>query len=264
MVKSLIFCTSYFESETVFYLRYKKWLAYYLSLPFSEDKDFFILDDGSDLTLADNLYNLIEGDLSPETPIEKVNFYHFKDRLTKGGGANSEGWYRSFLFAYDIATMFGYDKIIHIESDLYLLTPGICDYINDLNTGWVSFRCPTYRFPESSIQIINKDCYDKLSDFKDETLDKGLENMHAHNAEWIIPFTHVEEDFVGDRYGERREDQNADMDYYAQAGYTQHFEFDLAKKMKDKLANVPFSHGGVEDLMKLHGIDPTKGGGVTV
>ncbi len=226
----MVFCTSYFENLEYYYLRYKKWVSYYLSTPFAEDKDFFILDDGSNLDVADNLYNYLEGDLSPDIPIKKVNFYHFEDRLTKGGGANSEGWYRSFLFAYDIASTFGYEKIVHIESDLYLLTPEICEYINQSNSGWISFKCPTYHFPESSLQIINKDCYDKFNNFKQEVLARGLENMGAHNAEWLLPLTHIEDRLTGDRYGERFEDQNETMDYYAQSDLNQNFTYDLAGK----------------------------------
>ena len=73
----MVFCTSYFENQEYYYLRYKKWISYYLSLPFSEDKDFFMLDDGSDLTVADNLFNYIEEEVTEDSKIEKMNFFHF-------------------------------------------------------------------------------------------------------------------------------------------------------------------------------------------
>ena len=227
MAKSLLFCTSYFETEETYFLRYKKWISYYSALSFTDDKDIFILDDGSNLAVADNLYNYIEGDITEDTKTEKVNFYHFPERLTQGIAANSEGWYRSFLYSYDIATTLGYDKIIHIESDLYLLSPKICEYINNLNSGWVSFKCPTYQFPESSLQIINKDNYKKFFNFQQEVLAKGLWKMSSKNAEWIIPFSRTETRFVGDRYGERKVKQNETMDYYAQANLAQNFVFDM-------------------------------------
>lgn len=229
MAKSLLFCTSYFETEQVYFLRYKKWLSYYSALPFTDDKDIFILDDGSNLELADNLYNYIEGDITEDTKVDKINFYHFPERLTQGAAANSEGWYRSFLYSYDIAATLGYDKIIHIESDLYLLSPRICEYINDLNSGWVSFRCPTYGFPESSLQVINKDNYKKFFNFQQETLAKGLWKMATQNAEWLLPFTHTETKFTGDRYGERKIAQSPEMDYYAQSNLSQNFVFDMKK-----------------------------------
>ena len=227
MAKTLLFCTSYFDTEEKYFLRYKKWISYYSFLPFSEDKDIFILDDGSDLSLADNLYNYIEGDITEETKVEKINFYHFKERWGSYSTANHPGWYRSFLFTYDIATTLGYDKIVLVESDLYLLSSKICKYIDDLNSGWVSFRCPTYGFPESSLQIINKDNYKKFFNFQQELLAKGLENMASKNAEWVIPFSKVETKFKGDRYGEKKAKQEPSMDYYAQANLSQNFMFDM-------------------------------------
>ena len=226
MAKTLVFCTSYFETEAVYFLRYKKWISYYLSLDFAKDKDFFMLDDHSNLEVADNLYNFITEDITEDTKIEKMNFYHFKERWGSYHTANHPGWYRSFLFSLDIAKTLGYEKIIHIESDLFLLSPEICNYITDLDSGWVSFRCPSYKFPESSLQVINKDYYEEFEKFKEETLEKGLENMDAYNVEWIIPFSKVEEGFKGDRYGERKTPQSLTMDYYAQGNLFQNFIFD--------------------------------------
>lgn len=225
MAKTLLFCTSYFDTKAKYYLRYKKWISYYSNLEFSKDKDIFVLDDGSNLELADNLYNYIEGDVSENTKIDKVNFYHFPERWGSYSTANHPGWYRSFLFSYELATTLDYDKIILVESDLYLLSQKICDYIDELDSGWVSFRCPTYGFPESSLQIINKDNYKRLFNFQQETLAKGLDKMAAKNAEWVIPFTHVETSFRGDRYGEKKVKQESYMDYYAQANLAQNFVF---------------------------------------
>jgi hypothetical protein len=230
VAKTLVFCTSYFETEDIYYLRYKKWISYYMSLPFSEDKTFFMLDDHSDLSVADDRYNFIEGDITEDTKVEKMNFYHFDERWGNNRTANHPGWFRSFLFSLEIAETLGYEKIIHIESDMYLLSPRICEHIDELDSGWVSFRCPTYRFPESSLQVINKDNFGKFNNFKNELLAKGLETLENSNVEWLLPLTHVEEKFTGDRYGERGIKQGPEMDYYAQARLNQIFVFDLKKK----------------------------------
>ena len=221
----MVFCTSYFENQEYYYLRYKKWISYYLSLPFAEDKDFFMLDDGSDLTVADNLFNYIEEEVTEDSKIEKMNFFHFKERAGNTRTANHPGWYRSFLYSLDIARTLGYDKIIHIESDLYLLSNKICQYIDGADSGWISFLCPKYNFPESSIQIINRDCFRKFENFRDEILAKGLHSMAHANVEHLLPLTHLEKGFNGDRFGETNLPQNLDMDYYAQARLGSNFNF---------------------------------------
>jgi len=230
VAKTLLFCTSYFETEELYYLRYKKWVSYYLSLDFTKDKDVFMLDDHSNLDVADNLYNLIEGEITEKTKIEKMNFFRFGERWGGNHTANHAGWYRSFLFALDIADVLGYEKIIHIESDLYLLTPKICEHIDNLNSGWASFRCPTYKFPESSLQVINKDNFGKFRNFKGELEAKGLDNLAGQCVEWLLPLSKVEEGFIGDRYGERGAKQTEEMDFYAQARLNQNFVFDLKNK----------------------------------
>jgi hypothetical protein len=227
VAKTLLFCTSYFETEEIYYLRYKKWISYYLSLDFSKDKDVFMLDDNSDLNVADNLYNFIEGEITEKTKIERMNFFHFDQRWGGARTANHAGWYRSFLFSLDIADVLGYEKIIHIESDLYLLTPKICEHIDNINSGWVSFKCPTYGFPESSLQIINKDNFGKFRNFKNELQAKGLDNLGSQQVEWLLPLSKIEDEFTGDRYGEKAVKQSKDMDYYAQSRLNQNFVFDL-------------------------------------
>ena len=225
MADTLVFCTSYFDTEDTYYLRYKKWISYYLSLPFAQDKDFFMLDDGSDLSVADNLYNYIEGDITEDTQIKKMNFYHFNERKGSNKTANHPGWYRSFFFSLKIARTLGYRKIIHIESDLYLLTPSICEYIDNFNSGWGSFKCKKYHFPESSLQIINKDNYIKLENFKQEILARGWEQVAKMNVEHHLPLTSCVEGFNGDRFGEEGLQQTEGMDYYAQSRLHQNFYF---------------------------------------
>jgi hypothetical protein len=122
------------------------------------------------------------------------------------------GWYRSFFFSVQLAERFGYEKIIHLESDAYLVTQKICDYIDSLNSGWVSFYCPKYRFPETSIQVICKDNFDKLKQMSSVPLDSYKTSL----AEDVIPFTHVESNLVGDRYGECTDKQIPEVDYYNQ------------------------------------------------
>ena len=162
--------------------------------------------------------------------IKKMNLFRFSERWGGNHTANHAGWYRSFLFSLDMADVLGYDKIIHIESDLYLLTPKICEHIDNLNNGWASFRCPAYKFPESSLQVINKDSFGKFRNFKSELEARGLDNLAGQCVEWLLPLSKVEEGFIGDRYGERGAKQTKEMDFYAQARLNQNFVFDLKNK----------------------------------
>jgi len=232
-MKSLIFCTSYVKDLGEWKNRYQKWIDYYIDLPFSKDKALFLIDDGSDeenlSEFNGNRYNE-GGEINPLPPVlpPQVNLYHFKKRKgifpednAPGLYGSTLGWYRSFLFSSIIAKKNDYDKIIHIESDAYLLTQKVCDYIDSLDSGWNTLYCPMYHFPETSIQIICKDQFPSM--LKLEAM--PLDSFRLSQAEETLPITHVEKGFVGDRYGERTTMQLPKIDYYNQCNLITKLKF---------------------------------------
>ena len=218
-MKTFIFCTSYFDNPEVYEKRYQKWINYYDEHPFTNDKDMFLIDDCSDLELItdDRVHSIKEDQLGNFTDVDnKINLHSFHDR--KGlnwshNSANNEGWWRSFSAALNIAEEYNYDKIVHIESDAYLISQRVFDYVEEIKTGWTAFWAPRYYFPESCLQVICKDQFESFKDFAScgyhELSKKGL-------AERVIPFTHVEKKFLGDRYGETVKQQLKGIDYLCQ------------------------------------------------
>jgi hypothetical protein len=226
-MKSFIFCTSFLKDAGEYADRYQKWINYYRSISFSDDKDIFVIDDGSEeINLkyfeVGGVINGYETNIIREpnfdlSRIFDINLYHYDQRIgvdphTNAMQGSTLGWYRSFFTSYKIAKELGYTKIIHLESDAYLISQKICNYIDDLNSGWTSFRCPKYNFPETSIQVICEDQFDNLG----RMAKVPIETYKMCQAENIIPFTHIETDFVGDRYGESTHKQFPGLDYYNQ------------------------------------------------
>lgn len=72
------------------------------------------------------------------------------------------------------------------------------DYINSVESGWTVFWCSGYEMPETAIQVICEDQFDIM----DNLAAKGSGEFDGHLAERILPFTSINKDFVGDRYGE--------------------------------------------------------------
>lgn len=216
-MKTFIFCTSFFDSNESYLTRYQKWINYYNDHPFSEDKEIIIFDDNSDVDfITDERINVIQEDqLGNHEELEKINLYHFRERKSEPNKtpANSEGWWRSFNAAIKVAEEYDYEKMVHIESDAYLISKRVFNYVDDLKTGWTALYAPKYYFPESSLQVI---CKDQFENFKDFTA-CGYETLAGMGmAERITPFTHVEKKFVGDRYGETETEQMKGLDYFCQ------------------------------------------------
>jgi hypothetical protein len=224
-MKTLLFCTSHLKEREEYLKRYEKWAGYYLDLDW-EDKTLFMIDDCSDASLVNtNLFNIIKSSELPEESAlstNKVNFVHFEEKAPchkDGQAANSAGWWRGYLSIVDIAKKYDFERIIHVESDLYLISKNIRDFIEGRMTdGWHSFLCRKYNWPESSLQVINKDKYEAFEELRSDLEELGLENIDASRgpAELLLPFTRITKGFNGSRYGEDSPSQTAGMDYFAQ------------------------------------------------
>jgi len=213
-MKTFIFCTSYFDNKIIYKKRYLKWVNYYLDHPLTEDKELFLVDDGSDLEFVDRDHiNVIQEDqIGNHAELEKVNLFHFEKRLGRDRAANSHGWWRSYMQSIKIAKAYGYERIIHIESDFYAISKRLTDFYSTYNSGWLAFWCPRYHFPESAMQIICEDQFDNFEKF----VSMGHERLLDRQAEHNTPFSHIEKSFIGDRYGERSSVQIPNVDYFGQ------------------------------------------------
>jgi hypothetical protein len=240
-MKSFIFATSYIDNDEAYEKRYLKWIRYYQDLSFTDDKSIFLIDDGSPdefiskfkktkhmkvIDERDDIFN--DEKLEGASWLDKSNIFHFNKRLginpadnTPGIYGSTVGWYRSFFHSVEIANKFQFDKIIHIESDAYLITEKVCTFIDALETGWTSLWCPRYSFPETSIQIICRDQFDNLEKLRQT----DLSEFSTVIAEDVLPITQVTQSFIGDRYGECTDKQVPGVDYYCQCNINTNLKY---------------------------------------
>jgi len=195
-MKTLLFCTAYAQNQDVWNGRYKSWFEYYKSSGINHDK-LMIFDDAS-----------------PERPefCPAENYYRFDEHLGRQGHLDYGGWYRSFAIAVRYSQNNGFDKIIHAESDAYLLSRSIKDFVNSLNSGWHTFWCPRHNLHESSLQVICPDKIDTYYKFTDHPYDH-YRNQLIDN---MFPYTEVYKFFKGDRYGEYMDQIPFDADFCCQ------------------------------------------------
>jgi phage anti-repressor protein len=216
-MKTFIFCTSYFDTEELYQKRYQKWINYYNDHTFTDNKEIFIIDDASNLDyMIDDRVDVMQMDqIGNHRELGKLTMYTADERKASPGKspANSEGWWRSFNASLEIARAYDYEKIVHIESDAYLVSQRVLSHIDELKTGWTAFWAPKYYFPESSLQVI---CKDQFENFEEFIRCGSRELSQSGLAEKITPFTHIEKRFVGDRYGETEKRQLKEVDYFCQ------------------------------------------------
>jgi len=211
-VKSFIFCTSFIQPErrSASAAKWRKWIRYY-----EGRKDLFgaerilLIDDGTPLEDIRLKVNLINADrrLPDELPKGTVMF-RFEKHLGRSSTFCFPGWWRSFTFSYEVAKKYSFDKIIHFEADAFVVSPLMARYIRNLRRGWTAFWCPRYNFPEVAVQIICRDAFQDMEAFYSDGKIFWSQSAAAFPPalpEHALPFTNINKEFVGNRYGEYRD-----------------------------------------------------------
>ena len=196
-MKSIIFCTSFIRDADAWESRYKRWLDYYRDVPIEAVKKIMI-DDGSPFSPPAHLIKTVSN-TAPLAGLDDPNLIiRFENNLGRQSIKDYPGWWRSFLHSVAVAKELGADKIIHIESDAYVLSQRLVDFINQTRTGWHVLWTQHNNFPETAIQVICRDQFDVFENFKAQN-----PSLHFPDyAERILPFTDVNREFIGDRYSE--------------------------------------------------------------
>ncbi|VVE26258.1 hypothetical protein [Pandoraea anhela] len=196
-MKTLLFCTSYMSDANAWQVRYKRWLDYYTKGPIHATHTVLI-DDGSPyLPPVDELACApFEQGLSSTG--QQACLLRFEKNLGRQSMHSYPGWWRSFLSSVKLAREIDADKIVHIESDAYILTPRLADFINEVDAGWHVLWAMRYGMPETAIQVIGKDQFDAMENFGATHPDFLFPDI----AERLLPFTSVNRAFKGDRYSE--------------------------------------------------------------
>ena len=118
----------------------------------------------------------------------------------------------------------GFDKIIHAESDAYLLSDKIIDFVNSLQGGWHTFWCTRHNLHESALQVI---CSDQIKAYRDFT-DLPYDAYRNQLIDKILPYTGIHTIFQGDRYGEYLDTIPSTADFSCQTSV------EMIKKWKEK------------------------------
>lgn len=220
-MKTLIFCTGYSSNIQDWNTKYNRWIDAISKSSVVFDK-ILIPDDGSpSLPPSDQNLSIIDPLALPqEEPTTQIVIAHYQDRLGRQGVYVYPGWYRSFMFSSIYAKRYDYNKIIHIESDAFILSSRMKQHMNQFSEGWEAYWCPKYLCPETAIQIIAGSSIEAFCKLSNEPYSKfsGIPaDPNGSQASSYLPYS-VNKNFVGDRYGEGALQVPDSSDYACQIG----------------------------------------------
>ena len=144
-----------------------------------------------------------------------VQILAYKDHLgfVPGMSYGYKYCWRTLWTVRNLITMFGATKVILLDSDMYILTKRLADWVKSFDNGWGTVWCARHNFPEAAFQIIAGDGIEQFLEYTDGPWEKHL----GERMETTLPFSLVEKGFIGDRYGEAEPANLGTPDYYGQA-----------------------------------------------
>ncbi|BAP89599.1 putative uncharacterized protein [Burkholderiales bacterium GJ-E10] len=197
-MRTLLFCTSHVRNEQSWISRYRRWIDYYAGGPIQYSR-MLLLDDASPFTPdRSEIETVSSEDIAGRGDGASHLLVRFPKHLGRQSMSAYPGWWRSFFFSLDVARAMNLQKIVHVESDAFVLSTRLADFLNDVRSGWHTLWLPKYGMPETAVQVI---CEDQLCRFAQFQRD-STNQINQTIAEHILPFTHVHKEFTGDRYSE--------------------------------------------------------------
>ena len=210
MSSTLVFCTSYMRDRAEWELRYTRWLEHHRKV--FPQEPLVMIDDGSEY-LPDEPGISINSDVENFEVGGRASIFHFPDHVGRISMHNFPGWFRSFTFSVVIAKKLNLNKIVHIESDAFILSRPALEHINGTSSGWIAYWCPKYRIPESAFQVICEDNFASLEEVRSSSFTARFANRSMERS---LPYTRVDKSLCGNRYGEFRNKVPSYADYAAQ------------------------------------------------
>lgn len=198
-INTLLFCTCYARDEAAWQSRYQRWIQYYEHGPIDWSR-LVLIDDGSPYVPSAEMIGSFSATTGSPLAEDAKLVARFPDNLGRQAISIYPGWWRSFFYSLQLARLMGASKIVHIESDAYILSQRLADFINEASSGWHVLWSQKHRMPETAIQVI---CADQFTSFEQFQQNSHIQ-INNEYAENILPFTKIHKDFLGDRYSEMK------------------------------------------------------------
>lgn len=147
-----------------------------------------------------------------------LSVHSFSSHLMRGPKPHDYPYCWRALYALQDLIARGYEKIIFIDSDAFVLSRVFAEFLRDCKTGWQAPWCPLLNTPETSIFVLCEDTYPLFQNYTK----RPWENRVGDLMEGSLPITHVRKEFNVQRFGEMNPPppQDPTMDAYLQTPLT--------------------------------------------
>ncbi len=117
------------------------------------------------------------------------------------------------LYYYKQLIEENYKKIICIDTDTFVISTQLAEYIKNLKEEYTTFWSRKYQFPTAELTVLCENKFPRMLKF----LETPMEQKFGLLMEQNLPFTCVNVEYNVDRFGETGAPIEANMDGYSQA-----------------------------------------------
>lgn len=151
------------------------------------DLPILAIDNGSNPTSIAAFTNINFG------ADEQLFVNRLKPKIVRDGLLGYGYTWRAFYeFQHMLET---FDRLIFMESDFFICSQRLRDWTLEQD-GLVTVHCPKYGFPESALMVLTRHC----DEYRRFIAEMPWEQRVGGVIEQVLPFTHVDHSFIGDRY----------------------------------------------------------------
>lgn len=189
-MKTSIVCSTWlgtddYYQKTIKFLDYYSNPEVYQALGLKSTKDIWLIDNASDKV---DLANLVDE--------YNVSFHRYEKHLPRTAHLEYPYCWRQLYFGRELFQEHDYEKVIHLNNDVYILNKKTANKIRDLKSIWWSPYCPKHGFPECDLQVYTKDVPAYW-----EMTGRNYMDYNGEHMEKVIS-TFVDEEVVSDRHSE--------------------------------------------------------------
>lgn len=198
-MRTLVFCTSYARAPEAWSWRMRLWVSAMHAGKLA-DATLLIVDDASPCMPDWPEVRIITKDWEQLTA-GGLTIFRFSQHLGRQGRDLYPGWFRSFTFAARYAVRHGFERVVHVESDAFLVSEAAQTYMAGATDGWIAMASETHkRMPETCVQVMAGAGLRRYFDFAQ----RRYSGFGGSTIEMVLPFTAIESGLRGGRYGETR------------------------------------------------------------
>ena len=212
-MKTLLFCTTDVRNQSAWQQRYLRWLNQHRASALSPDA-IVMIDDHS--PFQPPFFALLRADRIGLDALPAEAMLRFGQRLGRPGSTAPESWYRALFASLNLALRYGFERIIHVESDSFMVSQRLSQYMLERSTGWTALRDPQASSAHGVIQVICRDAFQLI----EELASKGPFAFRDQSAELTLPYTALEQQFTGEHRHQFDDASAANADYLVYENFT--------------------------------------------